>query len=1082
MLRHVPIPGKLTLGFGILIVALLVVAFVALYNLYAADSNYVHYRQLARLTNANGRVQANMLTTRINAKNFVIDPTDEHIAGVNDRAMATLELIDDARALSDNVAFQVMLDSIHRDLDDYLEHFEHVTRMQGQRDELVRDVLNGVGPQIERKLTAIMKRAAADGDTESSYLAGLALRSLLLARLYTNRFLVRNDDPSYQRTSREFVALDSDLDRLQAVLQGRGQRALLVEVRAQKAQYQEAFLTVHGLVVSRNDIIRNYLDRIGPDVAEELEKLKLAIQAEQDALGPAAAASLQLAMQVTLAIAVAATLLGIGAAWLIGLGISRPLSELTRAATAMGRGDLAQDVDVRRGDELGRLARAFAAMREAIEEQVKSLQAGVEERLEAEREASDRRQVFMDAADPIVIEDLNGIVTDVNREAVRVYGYPRTELIGKPIKTLVPDELHPETDELRMKSTAGYEVRGVQSVRWNVKGERFDVELTFSRLQDEHGRMTAIASIAKDITKEVAMQAELNREREQLESAVKSRTAELEEATAHAEALRDQAQAATQAKANFLASMSHEIRTPMNGIVGMVDLLLQSEVSSDQRDMLSTMRSSGTSLVSIINEILDFSKIEAGKMELEAAPTSVLDVVDGVAATLSPMARDKSLRLRAFVDPRIPTFLTADATRLRQVLTNLLGNAIKFTETGEVALRAEYVEADSEGVAVRFRVIDQGIGIPEEKQSELFQAFGQVEASTTRKYGGTGLGLSISDRLVQLMGGRIEVESEVGVGSEFHFAVHFPSSDQQPAQAPLEDLRGVVALLVGAVESDLADCRTYLEHWDAHVDVVAGAVDPVAAIRDYVSATPNLHVVILAAAWSAERRREIYEGALREVAELKVPVLRLFDGRRTHARLESAGGLVLDVSPMRRVEFLTAVAVALGRASPEVYDNEQPQRLAARQAPSVKEALALNALVLVAEDNETNRMVIARQLAVLGYACELRVDGVEALEAWQTGRYAIVLTDCHMPNMDGYELTRRIRELEQDSARRAPIIAVTANALSGEEARCQEAGMDDYISKPLDLLRLKEKLEQWLPNFRPQAAGSASGDRGSEAA
>jgi PAS domain S-box-containing protein len=1067
ILKNISIPAKITLGFGTVIFALLVVAAVGIYNLTNANNNYVEYRSLARQTNEDGRVQANMLMTRIFAKDFVIKPTEESIQGVNQRARATIELINGAQELSDNVAFQVMLDSILKDLEEYVLYFGKVTDLQNKRNELVLNKLNVVGPETERNLTDIMKSALEDGDTEASYLAGLALRSLLLGRLYANRFLIQNDTPSYDRARSEFSNMENELDALDKSLEKPERQALLKNARENKAEYLESFTQVQRIILERNDIIRNYLDRIGPDVAEEIEKLKLAIKSEQDKLGPKAQAALETARWITIIFTIIAVLFGVMAAWIIGKGITKPLRQLTVAADAMSRGELEQDIDTDREDEIGKLALAFVTMRKAIQDQVSTLKSEIDERQKAEQEAAERRQVFMDAVDPIVIEDLDGLIVDLNQEAVRAYGYPRDVLIGEPVTTLIPEQFHAQAEELFTKSKAGFEVRNIETYRWNNKQEIIPVELTFSQLRDEHNRITALATMAKDITKEREIQEELDKEREALEVKVVERTAEAETARIKAEELRDEAETATKAKANFLAAMSHEIRTPMNGIIGMVDLLRQSDLSKEHHQMLQTINDSGQSLVTIINDILDFSKIEAGKLELESIPFNLLEIVEGSATTLTPLIQEKNLGLLLYVDPKIPQFITGDPGRVRQILMNLGSNAVKFTETGEIEIRAELIEINKK-VTIRFRVIDQGIGVSEEAQKSLFKAFSQAESSTTRKYGGTGLGLSICQHLSALMNGEVTVNSKLGKGSEFTFTIPFEPSDKQIKLEKQDDLKGINVLLIGKHEKEQFICRTYLEHWHAKVDIAKKPDIPIKSIKDYLTDNKNLDLIIIGSSWDRETQIEIRDAIHKEPEYSDIKIILLMQGKRHQPRLNNPETVSLDVNPLKRITFLAAVSIATGRASPEIFHSEEIEDLKANKIVlNVEDAIKNNALILVAEDNPTNRDVIGRQLKLLGYTCEMADDGKLALEAWQSGRYFILLTDCHMPEMDGYDLTGAIRHQEKGSGERAPIIAITANALQGEADRCFAAGMDDYMSKPVDMKDLRDKLRRWLPHFKP---------------
>lgn len=530
-----------------------------------------------------------------------------------------------------------------------------------------------------------------------------------------------------------------------------------------------------------------------------------------------------------------------------------------------------------------------------------------------------------------------------------------------------------------------------------------------------------------------------------------------------------EAEAANSAKAGFLATMSHEIRTPMNGVLGMVDLLMQSsdEFSSDQREMLHTISESGHSLLTIINDILDFSKIESGKIDLEAIPFSILDVVEESAQSFVSNANRKGIHLITYVDPSLPPYVVGDPVRIRQILVNLVGNAIKFTEQGYVIVRAERIASANEQdheITLRLSVTDQGIGISEDEQDSLFQAYSQAKSSTTRKFGGTGLGLSICKKLTELMHGEIGVESEPGEGSEFYCSIPFRLSDRQADSPEVTDALSGLRMLVmnrNPLEQDIL--RSYLEHWNVEVDCGDDLADlPERCLKEAATGR-GYDAVIFGPQW---QRNETLTSAdyLRAESLCTKFVFLLTHTRKKHRGNSKNNGVFLDMYPIRRKAFISAVAIAVGKQSPEIYHEETIEDLkSSEQALTVEEAREQGTLILVAEDNATNRNVIGRQLHLLGYTCEMAEDGQIALEAWRTGDYALLLTDCSMPNMDGFELARTIRRDETGTDSHATIIAITANTMEGDDVLCFEAGMDDFISKPMKLEELRQKLEEWMP-------------------
>ena len=526
----------------------------------------------------------------------------------------------------------------------------------------------------------------------------------------------------------------------------------------------------------------------------------------------------------------------------------------------------------------------------------------------------------------------------------------------------------------------------------------------------------------------------------------------------------ENAEIAASSKSNFLASMSHEIRTPMNGILGMVDLMKRSPLSEDQKEMVATIQDSGKALLSLINDILDISKIEAGRIELESLPSDLAEVSESALEVISANAAKHQQSLILIQDPALPSNLLLDGLRLRQILVNLVGNAIKFSPlAAEIVVRIEKLERQvGDYCDVLIRVIDQGIGLSAEAQANIFADFAQAEKSTSRIYGGTGLGLAICRRLVEVMQGRIEVISQLGQGAEFQIQLRLLESPDVAPERGAVDLSGVDIFYVSASERSFESISGVLTPLGANCHAV---VDPMNLERslalDAISTRP---VVILTDRFSRPEQEAIYRRVEANPLPQKVGWVFFSAGRGQRLRLVNERLALISSNPFRRRELMSAAARVVGRDG-LVTETEMAEVLQNAWVPmTAAEAAQEGLLILVAEDNAVNQQVIRRQLNTLGLACELVDDGVAALGRIRLGGIGLLLTDCDMPNMDGYELTRRIRQEEVSLDNPLPIIAITANAMDGAAAACFEAGMNDYLSKPLEIGALQAMLRTYLPS------------------
>ncbi len=522
----------------------------------------------------------------------------------------------------------------------------------------------------------------------------------------------------------------------------------------------------------------------------------------------------------------------------------------------------------------------------------------------------------------------------------------------------------------------------------------------------------------------------------------------------------------SQAKSMFLATMSHEIRTPMNGVIGTAEWLKATRLDEEQRDGIQTIVDSGRSLLTIIDDILDFTKVEAGQMKLEASSVRLVDLVEGVADAIAPLAISKRVTLHLFIDPRLPSHVLGDPNRLRQVLINLVGNAVKFSagsqeRRGQVDVQLSISEDDP--TIWQMQISDDGIGMSEETLKRIFSPFTQAEAATTRRFGGTGLGLAICNRLVELMGGGIMAHSVEGHGSTFTVTLPMMEPEQAaPTPAISASLQGVECILLPGQNYRSDTLVTCLEHAGAHVQCCdtledARMVASVSGTFVVVSDTPGGR-----------------DGSSHEPSDLSQStccnhIRHLWIGRYQHGPLRFLSPHVGQLGRAHVQDLLRAVAVLAGRQSPEMVRDEGAEFDAVCSGITHQGVLPAtrSQLILIAEDDPTNQKVVQRQLRTLGYACELAGDGQQALGAWRSGRFDLVLSDLHMPIMDGYELAQQIRaEEEGQGAGRVPILALTANALAGEEVRAHACGMDDYLTKPIALKALHQALQRWLPQAK----------------
>lgn len=683
-------------------------------------------------------------------------------------------------------------------------------------------------------------------------------------------------------------------------------------------------------------------------------------------------------------------------------------------------------------------------------------------------ESEEQIRLIIDSAqDAVITMDEGGLIKDWNVQAEQIFGWSRQDILQQPLaEKIIAENYRGEfirgLNLFSERGTGPFFNQRFEMQARHYDGHEFQVEITITPLKI--GNSFLFSAFIRDITEQKRSEYELKTAKETAENANKElrRTNQhLERATLLAKEMAMQAEMASGAKSEFLANMSHEIRTPLNAIIGMTDLALETELTFDQRQFLSVVQSSSEGLLSLINDILDFSKIEAGQMQLEQIEFNLREVIEGVAEMLGTRAQAKEIEFLCYVEPDLPTTVIGDPTRLRQVLLNLIGNAIKFTEEGQVAIKVESAAGENarweEGfVELHFKVSDSGIGISSENITKIFEKFSQEDTSTTRKFGGTGLGLNISTSLIEMMAGELKVESEEGKGSTFHFKLRLPVGQNKTdgLEKIYSEFKNLNVLVVDDNQTNRFILRKYLEKWGFQVTEAQTSQQALAILA---AANPPITLAILDQTMPemdglnlARRIRE--NETIKETKLILLSSLVRFD-REIQQQLQIAESIV---KPVKQSQLFDSILRAL-------TDKDPGEQLNQDKKITVVHENKIAGNILLVEDNLSNQKLTKKILEKRGYRVDIAENGLLGVEAFIKYRYDLILMDIYMPEMDGFEATHEIRSWErQHNEDRIPIVALTAHAIDGYREKCLQNGMNDYVTKPIKKKILYNVIEHWL--------------------
>lgn len=638
--------------------------------------------------------------------------------------------------------------------------------------------------------------------------------------------------------------------------------------------------------------------------------------------------------------------------------------------------------------------------------------------------------------------------------------------LNRVIKNKKADALAVQKYDIRRPESigGGFEERYWSPNNYPIFDEKMNVKFILHRVED----VTEFIRLKQAQIKQTQYSNELKLHVNKIEIEIYQRAQEIQEVNKQLRKANEMAQDANHAKSAFLATMSHEIRTPLNGVIGMTNILLDTHLSKQQQECVETIRLSGEALLAVINDILDFSKIESGHIELESIDINLRELIDDSLEILAGQVHKKGVAIGAIVERSVPNLVIGDPARIRQVLINLLNNAAKFTDSGEIVVRVSTESENENKIRILFQITDTGIGISDDLQTRIFQPFMQGDRSTSRKYGGTGLGLALSKRIIELMGGTIQLKSKPGVGSNFYFTIEFELSNLEntPHQdvIPFTSFENMRVLCVDDSEVNLSIIKHQVSSWNMRCDTASNATDALMRLKDGIQCNDKYKLLMIDFNMPNIDGVDLIK-VIRSIDEYKnTPIILLTSlGLSNSQEKSQLLGLVASLTkPVRQSKLYDTIVTLFNTLPSTALNNNNNASLDANNNEQS------NVKILLAEDNQTNQTVALYLLNKLGYKADVVKNGLEVLYSVQRSNYDIILMDCQMPEMDGYMTTEFIRNLNLPKSNQPIIIAMTAHALKGDREKCLGAGMDDYISKPINIDILQKTLHHWISKKTPK--------------